>query len=115
MEALAAKPSGQAAADALAALPARYSEWITRQPRGDLGPAPRPETAVELLNRAEDARRRISAGISLLARDPARLGVLSPRQSRIATAMRQRACHDREAPRRPRPRPPGARSSSPSS
>ncbi|MBK8265190.1 MAG: helicase [Nannocystis sp.] len=95
MEALAAKPSGQAAADALAALPARYSEWITRQPRGDLGPAPRPETAVELLNRAEDACRRISAGISLLASDPLVWESFRLANHCIAVALRQRAGHDR--------------------
>ncbi|MDI1437119.1 DISARM system helicase DrmA [Polyangium sorediatum] len=50
-------------------LPAAYGEWIQRQRAADVGGEKRAETRDALMQKAEDARRRIQEGIELLAKD----------------------------------------------
>jgi len=94
MEALAALPSGQAAADALSGLAAHYAAWIAKQQNTTVAETRRRQTLDELLTRADVARRRIAAGVDLLARDPAAWDAFRLANRAIATALRQRASHD---------------------
>ena len=95
MEALAACPSGQAASDALAGLPAQYAAWIAdERARTVIAEPRRRRTLDELLDRADVARGRIAAGITLLARDPAAWDAFRLANRAIATALRQRDSHD---------------------
>ncbi len=94
MEALAALPSGVAAAAALTALPTRYTAWIGDQRRDSPDVGGRGDTAREMLDRAEVACSRIAAGVDLLARDPLVWEAFRLTNQTIATALRQRASHD---------------------
>jgi hypothetical protein len=50
-------------------LPAAYGEWITEQQAADVGGGKRAQTRDALMQKADDARRRIAEGIELLATD----------------------------------------------
>lgn len=90
MEALAALGDGAAARAALGALGAEYATWILDQRRTKLDTEPRRLLATDLLDRAEDARRRIEAGIELLD-DPNVLKAFTLANAAMAAAGRQRA------------------------
>lgn len=101
-----AKTSPDALRDALAGLPDAYERWIDAQAAsvpGIVG-APRQKTAQRLVDAARDARRRISEGIDILARDQhARLAFRAMNEA-VARANRQRAAgHGGDPAARPAP------------
>ena len=78
---------------ALEGLPAAYKAWIAAQSAvvPTIPGAPRQTTAQRLVDAAQEASRRISEGISLLASDPhARLAFCAMNEA-VARANRQRA------------------------
>ncbi len=90
MEALAELDSAAAARDSLGALVDAYATWIEQQRGTPIDHATRRDVAVELLRRAENVRRRIAAGIELLAtNDRARLAFRLANRA-MARAARQR-------------------------
>jgi len=91
MEALANAKSVEALQDMLDPLPKRYAGWLATQETKFADPE-RARTAADLLNRAEQARKRIVQGIALLT-DPDTFFSFQLANKAIAQAMRQRFSH----------------------
>jgi hypothetical protein len=66
MEELAVLKSGEEVRDRLGQLPKVYGDWIASLRLVDVGEGPRAKTRDQLMDRAEDAKARIVAGIELL-------------------------------------------------
>ncbi|MDX9723259.1 MAG: DISARM system helicase DrmA [Myxococcota bacterium] len=104
MEALAQAPSPEAVRSQLAPMLDAYAAWIAKQrKRLPLDPG-RKQTATALLANAERARQRIQAGLDALDEQPVFEAFRLANQA-IATAIRQRACHN-EPERNPLELPP---------
>jgi hypothetical protein len=72
-------------------LPAAYTEWIVRErTRSDIGKGPRALTRDNLMDKAEDARSRIAAGIELLVADAQVRRAFCVANKAMALAARQR-------------------------
>ena len=93
METIAAAPDGAALAHALAGIATAYTAWLAQQSQTTCPESLRNETCHLLLERAELARDRITAGLDALTRDPAAFHAFTVANRVVATAMRQRACH----------------------
>jgi len=74
----------------LGSLPTAYGEWIDEQRAQVVGDADREAVKTELLERAEEARRRIASGIERLAADPDALAAFCWMNQAMAAAARQR-------------------------
>jgi hypothetical protein len=93
MEDLAALADAAAVRAALDPLPAAYQAWIDEQRRLPLDGG-RADTRSTLLDRAEQARRRIAEGIHLLAADPEVLEAFRLANRAMALAARRRSPQD---------------------
>ena len=95
MEALAGASSPAGVRAMLGPMVESYADWITEQATLQLEDADRQKCAGQLLDRASKARARIQAGLAALDEshvfEAFRLANLA-----IATAIRQRACHNRD-------------------
>ncbi len=101
MEALAELTDGAAARAALLPLVDAYGEWIERQ-RGIALEGGRAETRDELLAEAETARKRILAGIELVAADAVVLDAFRMANRAMATQARRRSPEAYQGDSRPR-------------
>lgn len=72
-------------------LPEAYGAWIARQRATDLGNVKRSQTRDALMDKAEEARARIVAGIDLLAIDPEVRRAFCLANKAMAQAARQRS------------------------
>jgi len=70
MDELGALDGGEALRRALEALPEEYGAWIAKQRRSDVGSPARGAARDGLMDEADQACRRIAAGIELVAGDP---------------------------------------------
>ncbi len=95
MKALAELEDGAAVRRMLGDLPAAYGQWIDEQRKVAIDPADR-DTLAELVKSADDARRRIAAGIELLATSD---------EARAAFALANRAMADQATRRLGNPEP----------
>lgn len=75
---------------ALGRLPEAYGEWIEKKRKGGSLSTPRAETRRRLMDRAEEAKRRIEEGIALLERDDEVLEAFRLANRSMAWAARQR-------------------------
>ena len=93
MEELAALADGKGAVAALGALPEAYGAWIAKQRAVpvDARTPSRPGTQVELLKLAEQCKKRIAEGISLLASNPEVLDSFRLANRAMALAARKRS------------------------
>ena len=95
MEALASAETAEHVREMVGPMVQAYAAWIEQQ-AGTPGLAEqRAEVAKDLLQKAAVARDRIDAGIELLS-DPLVLEAFRISNQAIATAIRQRVCHDRD-------------------
>ncbi len=101
MEALAELADGEAAERALGPLVSAYGEWIEAQRRIDVGAGPRAEARDQLMDEAENAKRRIAEGIALLAKDAEVLEAFRLANRAMAMSARQRSPGRYEAGARP--------------
>jgi hypothetical protein len=90
MEKLAELTDGAAVRAALAPLVREYEAWIRGQAAVTVDSDERRETQAELVRRAEQARERIEAGITLLATDPDALEAFKVANRAMALAALQR-------------------------
>ncbi len=95
MEALAEAPDADAVRARIGPMLTEYGKWIRQQGRKLPTGEQRREVAQELLANAERASRRIQAGLDALD-DPLVLEAFRIANQAIATAIRQRVCHDRD-------------------
>ena len=95
MEALAAAPRAEKVQQMVGPMVQAYAAWIEDQASTPGLSGQRGEVAAELLQRARVARDRIDAGLALLS-DPLVLDAFCIANRTIATAIRQRYCHDRK-------------------
>jgi hypothetical protein len=102
MEQLAQLADGNAVRAALGALPQAYGTWIASRRLDELDTAARRRTRDRLMDGAEEARRRIEAGIELLTRDPEVLDAF--RIANRAMALQARKSRPREYSGDKRPR-----------
>ena len=92
MEALAAAPSADAVRAMVAPMLSGYDAWIAKQPIPS--DRDRADVARELMARAKRARKRIQEGLDALDQ-PHVLEAFQIANQAIATAIRQRSCHDK--------------------
>jgi hypothetical protein len=100
MEQLAALGDAAAVHAALDALPREYATWIATQAKVEIAGERRREIHKALVTRAEEARRRIEAGIALLAADPQARHAFTLANAAMAHSQRKRR-PDREPKWRP--------------
>ncbi len=98
MEALATAADADEIRQRVGKMVTEYGAWIDRQRQIDPGDAPRRQTAADLMTRAERANDRIQAGLDLLD-EPDVLEAFRLTNQVIATAIRQRSCHDKSGQR----------------
>ena len=91
MEELAAIKTAEEVRERLARLPEAYGEWITRQRAVDIGDGTRSKTRKELMDRADEVRRRIVGGIELLTENAQCLRAFCLTNQAMATAARRRS------------------------
>ncbi|MFB2891349.1 DISARM system helicase DrmA [Aerosakkonemataceae cyanobacterium BLCC-F50] len=94
MEALATASSPAALRQMVEPMVNAYGDWIVSQKDNFPSELKRVETAKNLLHRAEIARKRIAAGLEALD-DPQVFDAFQIANRAIATAIRQRATHDK--------------------
>lgn len=92
MEAIADAATPAALQDMLSPIVDDYAQWIDKQRTKCLQESKRSAIAHDLLNRAERAKKRISAGIQTLS-DPQVFLAFCIANRAMATAIRQRATH----------------------
>ena len=103
MEPLAAANAGELA-DMLAPLLDQYALWTERQRKTSVGGGRRQQTLDFLVDRASNARRRISEGVTLLS-DPQILEAFQIANRAMAAAARQRQIQAGQPPTEPAWRP----------
>ncbi len=91
MDDLAALESEADVREKLARLPERYAAWIQSQRAVDVGDSLRRETRDQLMDRADEARARVAAGIDLLASDAQVRRAFCLTNKAMADAARQRS------------------------
>jgi hypothetical protein len=101
MELLGELQDGAGARAALTPLASAYAAWIAAQAKIDVGSDKRRETRDALLERAEHARKRMEAGVELLATDPEALAAFKLTNKAMAMAARQRSPERYENDKRP--------------
>jgi hypothetical protein len=101
MEALGALEDAQSVQKALAPLVEAYGAWLVKQRGVALEGLRREETRTELLRKAERARSRIRAGITLLMEDPEvrHAFCLTNRAMALSALKRSPGRYDKERPR----------------
>jgi hypothetical protein len=101
MDDLAQLADGDDARRKLARLPEAYGAWIGRQRQRNVGEGRRPDTRHELMDKADDARKRIEAGIELLSTDAQVRRAFCLANKAMAEAARHRSPQRYQGERRP--------------